>query len=66
MNLLAFREVAGFRHKIEEMCQTVSEMTAQVKEMTRDKDTNILVHGLPTQVLLLGIMISYDCDSAGR
>ena len=50
MNLLAFREVAGFRHKIEEMCQTVSEMTAQVKEMTRDKDTNILVHGLPTQV----------------
>ena len=50
MLLLIFREVAGFRHKIGEMFDTVSEMTAQVNEMTRDKDTNILVHGLPTQV----------------
>ena len=39
------------------MTDTVSEMTAQVKEMTRGKDTNILVHGLPTQVVR---MIDFD------
>ena len=44
------REIAGFRAKIDEMIDRVFEVTAQVKEMTRDRDTNVLVHGLPTQV----------------
>jgi hypothetical protein len=52
------REIAGFRHKIEGMVDTVSEMTAQVKEMTRDKDTNILVHGLPTQVATIAAYVN--------
>ena len=44
------RAISGFRSSIDEMVETVSEMSAQVKEMTRNKDANILVHGLPTQV----------------
>ena len=48
--VLEFRAISGFRSSIDEMVETVSEMSAQVKEMTRNKDANILVHGLPAQV----------------
>jgi len=46
------REITGFRSTIENMLGKVSEISAQVGEINRNRDNNLLIHGLPTQVQL--------------
>ena len=57
------REIASFRTKIKDIGSKVFEMDAEVEEMTRDRRNNILVHGLPVQVVKLEIIIFFNCFS---
>ena len=43
-------EIAGFRSTIENMTRKVTEISTQVGEINRNRDSNLLIHGLPTQV----------------
>ena len=43
------REIAGFRGTIESMLGQVGEISTQVGEMNRNRENNLLVHGVPTQ-----------------
>ena len=42
-------EIAGFRTTIESMLRRVSEISTQVGEINRNRENNLLIHGLPTQ-----------------
>ena len=48
--LIMFREIAGFRSTIDGMLGKVGEISTQVGEINRNRDNNLLIHGLPTQV----------------
>lgn len=47
--VLLCSEIAGFRTTIESMLRRVSEISTQVGEINRNRENNLLIHGLPTQ-----------------
>lgn len=44
-----FREIAGFRGTIDNMLGKVGEISTQVGEINRNRENNLLIHGVPTQ-----------------
>ena len=44
-----FSEIAGFRGTIDNMLGKVGEISTQVGEINRNRENNLLVHGVPTQ-----------------
>ena len=49
MQTVLCSEIAGFRTTIESMLRRVSEISTQVGEINRNRENNLLIHGLPTQ-----------------
>ena len=49
LQIVLCSEIAGFRTTIESMLRRVSEISTQVGEINRNRENNLLIHGLPTQ-----------------
>ena len=61
------RRLGTARNKINEIIEKTSEIDLQIKEIHRDKSSNLLLHGLPCPVSQTpGVAIIHKCFVLGK